>query len=842
MKKRQYSVSGMTCAACVARVEKAVRAVDGVEACTVSLLTQAMRVEGDAPAEQVIEAVVAAGYGATLKGTDTSSAAREQAISTNTESPRLLRRLLCSLGFLLLLMYLSMGHGMMGFPLPHLLEENPLAVGLIQMLLAAVVLLINQKFFKSGIRSVLHGGANMDTLVALGAGVSFGYSVAILFEMTGTVMQGNALAAKELLHGLYFESAAMIVTLITLGKLLEARAKGKTTDALRALIKLAPQTAIVLRDGEEKEISVEEVLVGDVFLLYPGMQVPVDGMVLEGESAVNESALTGESLPVDKTVGDSLFAATVNTFGFLRCKATRVGEDTALSQIVEVMSEAAATKAPIAKIADRVSGVFVPAVLGVSAITLAVWLFADRGVGFALARAISVLVISCPCALGLATPVAIMVGNGVGARNGILFKTASALEAAGRIDTVVLDKTGTVTTGHPTVVDVIAVDGRTEDDLMRLAYSIEKQSEHPLARAVVEAARERGLDAEAVERFSALTGSGVRAEQNGKPLLGGNLALMRENGIGISVEIEKAYADLAGEGKTPLFFAFDGTLWGLIAVADEIRTDAAQAVLELKAMGLSVVMLTGDNEATANAIGKRVGVDTVISHVLPTEKELVIRRLQERGRVAMVGDGINDAPALTRADVGIAIGAGSDIAIDAADVVLVHSRVADIPAALRLSKATLRNIRENLFWAFLYNTIGIPVAAGVFIPLIGLTLHPMFGAAAMSLSSFCVVMNALRLNLFPLRNPKKFNRSKRTVIETDFIQKEKKTMEKIIRVEGMMCPHCEAHVKKALEAIEGVAQATASHTEGCVRITLQAPVSDAVCKQAIEAAGYTVIE
>ena len=833
----QYTVTGMSCAACSARVEKAVSAVPGVTSCSVSLLTNSMGVEGTASAEAVVSAVQAAGYGASLKGASTAptAAAQEDALA-DRETPALKRRLIASLGFLLALMYVSMGHMMWGWPLPACLEGNHVAMGLLQMLLTIAVMVINQKFFINGFRSLLHGAPNMDTLVALGAAASFGYSTYVLFAMTGAQVRGDAAAVMRYMHEFYFESAAMILALITVGKMLEARSKGKTTDALRSLMKLAPQTATLVRGGQEIAVPIAQVRRGDVFVVRPGESIPVDGVVLEGESAVNESALTGESIPVDKAVGDSVSAATTNQSGFLRCEATRVGEDTTLSQIIKMVSDAAATKAPIAKVADRVSGVFVPTVIALAILTTAVWLLCGQSIGFALARGISVLVISCPCALGLATPVAIMVGNGLGAKNGILFKTAVSLEETGKTEIVALDKTGTITQGEPRVTDVLPAEGMTQGALLSLAAALEQRSEHPLARAVMMRAEEDGLTAAPVGDFRALPGNGLTATLSGETLLGGSLSFVSSR-VDVPRSVRQKAEALAEEGKTPLLFAQAGRLAGVIAVADVIKADSPAAIAALRNMGIRVVMLTGDNEKTARAIGRLAGVDDVIAGVLPEGKESVIRRLQAQGKVAMVGDGINDAPALTRADIGVAIGAGTDVAIDAADVVLMKSRLSDVPAAIRLSRATLRNIHENLFWAFFYNVIGIPLAAGVWIPLFGWTLNPMFGAAAMSLSSFCVVSNALRLNLFKLHDAgkdKKINRHSK--------HKEETTMVKTMKIEGMMCGHCEAAVKKALEAIDGVASAEVSHTDGTAVVTLSKPVENAVLRKAVEDKDYTVTD
>ena len=833
----QYTVTGMSCAACSARVEKAVSAVPGVTSCSVSLLTNSMGVEGTASAQAVVSAVQAAGYGASLKGASCAptAAAQEDALA-DRETPALKRRLIASLGFLLALMYVSMGHMMWGWPLPACLADNHVAMGLLQMLLTIAVMVINQKFFINGFRSLLHGAPNMDTLVALGAAASFGYSTYALFAMTGAQVRGDAAAVMQYMHEFYFESAAMILALITVGKMLEARSKGKTTDALRSLMKLAPQTATLVRGGQEITVPIAQVRRGDVFVVRPGESIPVDGVVLEGESAVNESALTGESIPVDKAVGDSVSAATTNQSGFLRCEATRVGEDTTLSQIIKMVSDAAATKAPIAKVADRVSGVFVPTVIALAILTTAVWLLCGQSIGFALARGISVLVISCPCALGLATPVAIMVGNGLGAKNGILFKTAVSLEETGKTEIVALDKTGTITQGEPRVTDVLPAEGMMQGALLSLAAALEQRSEHPLARAVMMRAEEDGLTVAPVGDFRALPGNGLTATLSGETLLGGSLSFVASQ-VDVPRSIRQKAEALAEEGKTPLLFAQAGRLAGVIAVADVIKADSPAAIAALRNMGIRVVMLTGDNEKTARAIGRLAGVDEVIAGVLPEGKESVIRRLQAQGKVAMVGDGINDAPALTRADIGVAIGAGTDVAIDAADVVLMKSRLSDVPAAIRLSRATLRNIHENLFWAFFYNVIGIPLAAGVWIPLFGWTLNPMFGAAAMSLSSFCVVSNALRLNLFKLHDAgkdKKINRHSK--------HKEETTMVKTMKIEGMMCGHCEAAVKKALEAIDGVASAEVSHTDGTAVVTLSKPVENAVLRKAVEDKDYTVTD
>ena len=843
----QYQVTGMSCAACSARVEKAVSKVPGVTSCSVSLLTNSMAVEGTADEAAIVAAVTEAGYGAKRKGAEPSAARPSEALEAleDRETPKLKRRLIASVGFLVVLMYLSMGHMMWGWPLPGFLAGNHVAMGLTEMLLTIIIMVINQRFFLSGFRSLLHRAPNMDTLVALGSTAAFGYSTYALFAMTAAQLHGDAELVMHYMDEFYFESAAMILTLITVGKMLEARSKGKTTDALKSLMKLAPKTATVVRSGKETLVPIGQVRTGDIFVVRPGETIPVDGVVEEGSSAVNEAALTGESIPVDKAAGDAVSAATLNQSGFLRCRASRVGEDTTLSQIIRMVSDAAATKAPIAKVADRVSGVFVPAVIGIALVTFAVWMLVGQTVGYALARAISVLVISCPCALGLATPVAIMVGNGVGARHGILFKTAASLESAGRVEIVALDKTGTITQGEPEVTDLLPAPGVTEDELLRLANALEQRSEHPLARAVVR--RAVGMDAPEVTDFRAVPGNGLTAELDGQKLAGGNLAFVQSLAA-ISQETQDRAARLAEQGKTPLFFCRSGKLLGVIAVADIIKPDSPQAVRELQGMGIRVVMLTGDNERTAKAIGAQAGVDEVIAGVLPDGKEAVIRRLKEQGKVAMVGDGINDAPALTRADTGIAIGAGTDVAIDAADVVLMKSRLLDVPAAIRLSRATLRNIHENLFWAFFYNVIGIPLAAGAWIHLLGWEMNPMFGAAAMSLSSFCVVTNALRLNLFRIRSTKhdhkRKNHAKQTVAKTAEDHKENKeetSMEKTMKIEGMMCGHCEARVKKCLEALPGVEKAEVSHVSGTAVLTLSAPVDDALLKKTVEDQGYQVI-
>ena len=833
----QYTVTGMSCAACSARVEKAVSGVKGVSSCSVSLLTNSMGVEGTASADDIIAAVRAAGYDASPKGRQEPSArksADEDALR-DRETPVLKKRLIASLGFLIVLMYVSMGHMMWGWPLPGFFDRNHVAMGLLQMLLTIVIMVINQKFFISGFKSLWHRAPNMDALVALGATAAFGYSTFALFAMTDAQVRGDAAAIMSYMHEFYFESAAMILALITLGKMLEARSKGKTTDALKSLMKLAPKTATVERNGAEMTVPIEQVAKDDVFLVRPGESIPVDGMVIDGSSAVDESTLTGESIPVDKAAGSQVSAGTMNRSGFIRCKATRVGEDTTLSQIIRMVSDAAATKAPIAKVADKVSGVFVPAVITIAAITVAAWLIAGETVGFALARGISVLVISCPCALGLATPVAIMVGNGMGAKNGVLFKTAVSLEETGKAQIVALDKTGTITRGEPRVTDLIPAGGISETELLSAAYALEKKSEHPLARAITQRAEQEKLTAFEVERFEALPGNGLTASLDGAELLGGSFKFISGQ-IAVSDETAKRAERLSEEGKTPLLFARGGALIGIIAVADVIKDDSPQAIEQMRNMGIHVVMLTGDNERTAKAIGAKAGVDEVIAGVLPDGKESVIRRLKEKGKVIMVGDGVNDAPALTSADIGIAIGAGADVAIDAADVVLMKSRLSDVPAAIRLSRATLRNIHENLFWAFIYNIIGIPLAAGVFISVLGWQLNPRFAAAAMSLSSFSVVTNALRLNFVRIHDPKHDHKMKKKTP----IKKETKQMEKTIKIEGMMCNHCEMHVKKALEALDGVKSAEVSHTAGTAVVTLEKAVADSALKQAVVDQGYTV--
>ena len=839
----QYIVTGMSCAACSSRVEKAVSKVPGVTSCSVSLLTNSMGVEGTASEQEIIKAVADAGYGASKKEegaakTQSSSASAGEDMLKDRTTPALKKRLIASLGFLIVLMYFSMGHMMWGWPVPGFMKDNHVMMGLLQMLLTITVMVINQKFFISGFKGLIHRAPNMDTLVALGSGASFVYSTYALFAMTDAQMHGDMDAVMSYMHDFYFESAAMILALITVGKMLEARSKGKTTDALKGLMKLAPKTAVVIRGEKEVQVSIEQVQKGDCFVVKPGENIPVDGEVIEGNSAVNESALTGESIPVDKAVGDKVSAATVNQSGYLKCRATRVGEDTTLSQIIQMVSDAAATKAPIAKIADRVSGVFVPMVITIAVITIIVWLIAGQSIGFALSRGIAVLVISCPCALGLATPVAIMVGNGMGARNGIMFKTAVSLEETGKMQIVALDKTGTITSGEPKVTDIIPAAGVTEDTLLKCAYALENKSEHPLARAILENAKEENAGIEEVTGFQALPGNGLTAILDGHTLYGGNHTFISSK-VSVDGDIQKKAEKLAEAGKTPLFFGNEDRLLGVIAVADVIKEDSPQAIKELQNMGIHVVMLTGDNERTAKAIGQQAGVDEVIAGVLPEGKEQVIRKLKEKGKVAMVGDGINDAPALTRADMGIAIGAGTDVAIDAADVVLMKSRLSDVPAAIRMSRATLRNIHENLFWAFFYNIIGIPLAAGVWYPLFGWKLNPMFGAAAMSLSSFCVVSNALRLNLFKMYDASKDKKLKAKK-EKKRSKKEDKTMKKIMHIEGMMCGHCEAAVKKALEALPQVDEAVVSHETGTAELTLNAEIADDVLKKTVEDKDYTV--
>ena len=839
----QYTVTGMSCAACQARVEKAVSKVPGVTSCSVSLLTNSMGVEGTASSSEIIEAVQAAGYGASVKGVEKADGSGngtlyDESALEDHETPALKKRLISSIGFLLVLMYFSMGHMMWNWPLPDFFNGNHVAMGLLQLLLTVIIMVINQKFFISGFKGLLHGSPNMDTLVALGSSASFAWSTYALFMMTDAQVKGNADAVMSYMHEFYFESAAMILTLITVGKMLEARSKGRTTDALKGLMKLAPKTAVIEKDGVETTVPIARVKKGDIFVVRPGENIPVDGIVLEGNSAVNESALTGESIPVDKAAGDPVSAATLNQSGFIRCEASRVGEDTTLSQIIKMVSDAAATKAPIAKIADKVSGVFVPAVITIAIITTIGWLLAGETMAFALARGISVLVISCPCALGLATPVAIMVGNGMGAKNGILFKTAVSLEETGKVEIVALDKTGTITSGEPRVTDLVPAEGVSESELLSMAYALEKKSEHPLAKAVLLKGEEMGLSAADVTDFAALPGNGLSAKLNGNTIYGGNMKFIGTH-VAVPEDMKKKSEALAESGKTPLFFAKNEKLVGIIAVADMIKEDSPQAIRELQNMGIHVVMLTGDNERTAKAVGKEAGVDEVIAGVLPDGKESVIRKLKEKGKVAMVGDGINDAPALTRADMGIAIGAGTDVAIDAADVVLMKSRLSDVPAAIRLSRATLTNIHENLFWAFFYNVIGIPLAMGLWIPVFGWKLNPMFGAAAMSLSSFCVVSNALRLNFFDIRRSDRDKKIKTKIHNNK--EKESNMMEKTLKVEGMMCPHCEAAVKKALEAIDGVSVAEADHVKGTATVTLTKDVPTEVLKKAIEDKDYKVI-
>ena len=852
----QYNVTGMSCAACSARVEKAVKKVPGVTSCSVSLLTNSMGVEGTASPAAILSAVQEAGYGASPKNVSASKASDASAdldALADHETPKLKRRLIASLGFLLVLMYFSMGHMMWGWPLPHWFDGNHVAMGLVQLLLAGIVMVINQKFFINGFKGLIHGAPNMDTLVALGSMASFVWSTYALFAMTRAQVDGNDALVMHYMMEFYFESAAMILTLITVGKMLEARSKGKTTDALKSLMKLSPKTATLVRDGAEVTVAIADVQKGDVFVVRPGENIPVDGVVLEGTSAVNESALTGESIPVDKAVGDKVSAATTNQSGFLRCEATRVGEDTTLAQIIKMVSDAAATKAPIAKIADTVSGFFVPAVISIAVVTTIVWLLLGHELGYALARGISVLVISCPCALGLATPVAIMVGNGLGAKNGILFKTAASLEAAGRTQIVALDKTGTITEGAPRVTDLLPAEGVSETELLTLAAALESRSEHPLAKAVLADAEAKAITPPEVTDFAALPGNGLAAKLNGMDIYAGNAAFIQTK-LTLPAALAQQAEKLASEGKTPLFFGGAGRLLGVIAVADTLKEDSPEAIRQLQNMGIRVVMLTGDNQRTADAIGRQAGVDEVIAGVLPDGKEAVIRQLQASGKVAMVGDGINDAPALTRADTGIAIGAGTDVAIDAADVVLMNSKLSDVPAAIRLSRATLRNIHENLFWAFIYNIIGIPLAAGLFIPF-GLTLNPMFGAAAMSLSSFCVVSNALRLNLFDLHSTRHDHKTaspaaapvqsaaennKKSDAEAPEVKTEDHTMKKTLKVEGMMCGHCEARVKKALEALPEVDEAVVSHEAGTAIVTLNAEVADDVLKNAVEAQDYKV--
>lgn len=841
----QYNVTGMSCAACSARVEKAVSKVEGVTSCSVSLLTNSMGVKGTASPDAIIDAVTKAGYGASLKGGDTAqTASPDKSALEDHDTPVLKKRLIASVGFLAVLMYISMGHMMWNWPLPSFFNGNHIAMGLVQMLLTIIIMVINRKFFVSGFQSLLHRSPNMDTLVALGSGAAFVYSTYALFAMTDAQVKGNMDAVMNYMHEFYFESAAMILTLITVGKMLEAHSKGKTTDALKGLMDLSPKTAVLLRSGKEVTVPIEQVHKGDQFVVRPGESIPVDGVILEGASAVNESALTGESIPVDKAAGDSVSAATINQSGFLRCEATRVGEDTTLSQIIRMVSDAAATKAPIAKIADKVSGTFVPAVIAIAIVTIAVWLLVGQTVGYALARGISVLVISCPCALGLATPVAIMVGNGVGAKHGILFKTAVSLEEAGKVQIVALDKTGTITCGEPKVTDILPAENVTEQELLTLALALEQKSEHPLAKAILQYGEEQQLTASSVSDFQALPGNGLTGVLNGSKLCGGNYQCVAAV-TDVPDEMQQQARTLAESGKTPLFFSRDNQLLGIIAVADVLKEESPEAIRQLQHMGIQVVMLTGDNEQTARAIGKQAGVDHVIAGVLPDGKEAVIRKLAAQGKVAMVGDGINDAPALTRADIGIAIGAGTDVAIDAADIVLMKSRLTDVPAAIRLSRAALRNIHENLFWAFIYNIIGIPLAAGVWIPLFGWKLNPMFGAAAMSLSSFCVVTNALRLNLFQLNRSDRDKKLKNAVAAIQLEQQSAKSsddsgMQVTLHIKGMMCGHCEATVKKCLEAFPEVDEAIVSHTEGTAVVKLNAPADLAALKKAVTEQGYQV--
>ncbi len=827
---KQFNVTGMSCAACSARVEKAVLKVSGVTECSVSLLTNSMAVEGNATDSDIIAAVKNAGYDASLKGGKKGSSDAGDDALEDRETPVLKRRLIASLGFLAILMYFSMGHSMWGFPVPEFFEKNPVGTGILQLILAAVVMIINQKFFISGFKAFINKAPNMDTLVAMGSGVSFLYSAVILFKMTAA--EGEA--AMMYMHGLYFETAAMIVTLITVGKMLEAMSKGKTTDALKSLMRLAPQKANIIADGKESSVSVDMVKVGDIFVVRPGESIPVDGVVIEGSGAVNEAALTGESIPVDKTAGSRVSAATINQFGFLKCRAVRVGEDTTLSQIIKMVSEAAATKAPIAKIADRVSGVFVPAVIAIAIITAVIWLVLGESAGFALARGISVLVISCPCALGLATPVAIMVGSGMGAKNGVLFKTAVSLENAGKVNVAALDKTGTITMGEPKVTDIIAAEGYSEDELLKIAYSLEKQSEHPLSKAIILKAEEQGLNSESVTDFNALAGNGLVGMIGEKEVIGGSFGFISQK-TDVSAEIKANVEALAEEGKTPMLFMYDNRLVGIIAVADVIKEESPRAVKELQNMGIEVVMITGDNRRTADAIGKQAGVDSVVAEVLPEGKEAAILQLKKKGMVAMVGDGINDAPALTRADIGIAIGAGADVAIDSADVVLMKSELTDVCAAIRLSRAVLKNIKENLFWAFFYNVLGIPLAAGVYIHLFGWQLNPMFGAAAMSLSSFCVVTNALRLNFFDMHSTKKDKKRNR-----NYKNENGECFERTVYIKGMMCTHCEARVKKALESIDGIENAAPDYKSGKAEVTFTSHVCDKVIKKTVEEEGYKV--
>lgn len=831
----QYNVTGMSCAACSARVEKAVNSVDGVTSCAVSLLTNSMGVEGTASPDEIIKAVTAAGYGASLKDGTKKEATNSDELK-DTETPKLIKRLVASVVFLIPLMYISMGHMMWGWPLPHFMDNNHVAMGLAQMLFAIIIMVINQKFFISGFKGLINKSPNMDTLIAIGSGASFLYSTYSLFAMTVAQTAGDSAKVMSYMDGFYFESAAMILTLITVGKTLESYSKGRTTDALKGLLSMAPKTATIIRDGAETEVPTENVQIGDIFAVKPGESIPVDGVIIDGETAIDESAITGESIPVDKTEGDSVTAATINSSGYIKCRAVRVGEDTTFSQIIKMVSDASATKAPIAKVADKVSGVFVPVVMCIAVVTFVIWLIVGQKFGYALSRGVSVLVISCPCALGLATPVAVMVGNGMGAKNGILFKTAAALEATGKAQIVAVDKTGTVTLGQPKITDIVPCDNISDDELLSVAYALEKKSEHPLAKAITDAAQQKNISLKETEEFSILAGNGLKGVIDNKTVIGGSYAFV-SGVVDFDNAVTEKYNALAEQGKTPMFFARDNKLLGIIAVADVIKEDSPRAIKELRDMGIKTVMLTGDNKRTADAIGRQVGVDTVISGVLPNEKESVIRRLSEYGKVAMVGDGINDAPALTRADIGMAINTGTDIAADAADVVLMNSSLSDVSAAIRLSRATLTNIHENLFWAFIYNIIGIPLAAGVWIPIFGWTLNPMFGAAAMSLSSFCVVTNALRLNFFKIHKTKNVKKIKPVQVDI----KEIVTMEKTVKIEGMMCPHCEATVKKALEAVDGVETATPNHETDSAEITFTTSVDDEKIKKAVEDAGYKYI-
>lgn len=831
----QYNVMGMSCAACSARVEKAVNSVDGVTSCAVSLLTNSMGVEGTASPDEIIKAVTAAGYGASLKDGTKKETTNSDELK-DTETPKLIKRLVASVVFLIPLMYISMGHMMWGWPLPHFMDNNHVAMGLAQMLFAIIIMVINQKFFISGFKGLINKSPNMDTLIAIGSGASFLYSTYSLFAMTVAQTAGDSAKVMSYMDGFYFESAAMILTLITVGKTLESYSKGRTTDALKGLLSMTPKTATIIRDGAETEVPTENVQIGDIFAVKPGESIPVDGVIIDGETAIDESAITGESIPVDKTEGDSVTAATINSSGYIKCRAVRVGEDTTFSQIIKMVSDASATKAPIAKVADKVSGVFVPVVMCIAVVTFVIWLIVGQKFGYALSRGVSVLVISCPCALGLATPVAVMVGNGMGAKNGILFKTAAALEATGKTQIVAVDKTGTVTLGQPKITDIVPCDNISDDELLSVAYALEKKSEHPLAKAITDAAHQKNISLKETEEFSILAGNGLKGVIDNKTVIGGSYAFV-SGVVDFDNAVTEKYNALAEQGKTPMFFARDNKLLGIIAVADVIKEDSPRAIKELRDMGIKTVMLTGDNKRTADAIGRQVGVDTVISGVLPNEKESVIRRLSEYGKVAMVGDGINDAPALTRADIGMAINTGTDIAADAADVVLMNSSLSDVSAAIRLSRATLTNIHENLFWAFIYNIIGIPLAAGVWIPIFGWTLNPMFGAAAMSLSSFCVVTNALRLNLFKIHKTKNVKKIKPVQVDI----KEIVTMKKTVKIEGMMCPHCEAAVKKALEAVDGVDTATPNHETDSAEITLTTSVDDEKIKKAVEDAGYKYI-